>query len=249
MAASRQESVFLARLAESAERFDDMVENIRHVASFDQELTVEERNLMSVAYKNAVTSHRASWRIISSVEQKEKDKGRAAVIAAYRSSVEKDVIRICEDILGVLELHAIPSALSGESKVFFHKMAGDYYRYIAEISYSDKRKQMADKSFAAYQTASDIAAAELLATHPVRLGLALNFSVFYYDILDDATGACLLAKPAFDDAIAELDSLSEECYRDSTMILQLLRDNLLLWTSDLQNTGKSSGLEDSTGAE
>jgi 14-3-3 protein epsilon len=59
----------------------------------------------------------------------------------------------------------------------------------------------------------------------------LNFSVFYYEILNSPDRACHLAKQAFDDAIAELDSLSEESYRDSTLIMQLLRDNLTLWTS------------------
>ena len=68
-------------------------------------------------------------------------------------------------------------------------------------------------------------------THPIRLGLALNFSVFYYEILNSPDRACHLAKSAFDDAISELDSLSEESYRDSTLIMQLLRDNLTLWTS------------------
>jgi 14-3-3 protein epsilon len=71
----------------------------------------------------------------------------------------------------------------------------------------------------------------LTPTHPIRLGLALNFSVFYYEILNSPDRACHLAKQAFDDAIAELDSLSEESYRDSTLIMQLLRDNLTLWTS------------------
>jgi len=61
--------------------------------------------------------------------------------------------------------------------------------------------------------------------------LALNFSVFYYEILNAPDQACHLAKQAFDDAIAELDTLSEESYKDSTLIMQLLRDNLTLWTS------------------
>jgi len=47
-----------------------------------------------------------------------------------------------------------------------------------------------------------------------------------------------LAKTAFDDAIAELDTLSEESYKDSTLIMQLLRDNLTLWTSDMQADGE-----------
>ena len=84
-----------------------------------------------------------------------------------------------------------------------------------------------------YERASEIATAQLPPTHPIRLGLALNFSVFYYEIQNSPDKACHLAKQAFDDAIAELDTLSEESYKDSTLIMQLLKDNLTLWTSDL----------------
>merc|ERR1711882_27678 len=94
------------------------------------------------------------------------------------------------------------------------------------------RKEAAENSLVAYKTASDIAMTELPPTHPIRLGLALNFSVFYYEILNAPDKACSIAKQAFDDAIAELDTLNEESYKDSTLIMQLLRDNLTLWTSD-----------------
>lgn len=114
---------------------------------------------------------------------------------------------------------------------------GDYHRYLAEFATGDKRKESADKSLEAYKAASDVAVTELPPTHPIRLGLALNFSVFYYEILNSPDRACHLAKQAFDDAIAELDTLSEESYKDSTLIMQLLRDNLTLWTSDMQDSG------------
>lgn len=114
---------------------------------------------------------------------------------------------------------------------------GDYHRYLAEFATGDKRKDSADKSLNAYKAASDVAVTELPPTHPIRLGLALNFSVFYYEILNSPDRACHLAKQAFDDAIAELDTLSEESYKDSTLIMQLLRDNLTLWTSDMQDSG------------
>ena len=117
---------------------------------------------------------------------------------------------------------------------------GDYHRYLAEFATGDKRKDSADKSLEAYKAASDVAVTELPPTHPIRLGLALNFSVFYYEILNSPDRACHLAKQAFDDAIAELDTLSEESYKDSTLIMQLLRDNLTLWTSDMQDSGKIS---------
>jgi 14-3-3 protein epsilon len=117
---------------------------------------------------------------------------------------------------------------------------GDYHRYLAEFATGDKRKDSADKSLEAYKAASDVAVTERGGgggPHPIRLGLALNFSVFYYEILNSPDRACHLAKQAFDDAIAELDTLSEESYKDSTLIMQLLRDNLTLWTSDMQEGG------------
>jgi 14-3-3 protein epsilon len=111
---------------------------------------------------------------------------------------------------------------------------GDYHRYLAEFAAGDVRKDAATNAHDAYKHATDIAQTDLPPTHPIRLGLALNFSVFYYEILNSPDRACHLAKQAFDDAIAELDTLSEESYKDSTLIMQLLRDNLTLWTSDLQ---------------
>jgi 14-3-3 protein epsilon len=79
---------------------------------------------------------------------------------------------------------------------------GDYHRYLAEFAMGDTRKDSSDKSLEAYKSASDIAVTDLAPTHPIRLGLALNFSVFYYEILNSPDQACHLAKQAFDDAIA-----------------------------------------------
>jgi len=114
---------------------------------------------------------------------------------------------------------------------------GDYHRYLAEFATGDERKTAAEQSLVAYKAATDVAISELAPTHPIRLGLALNFSVFYYEILNAPERACQLAKQAFDEAISELDTLSEESYKDSTLIMQLLRDNLTLWTSDMQADG------------
>lgn len=237
---SREDSVYMAKLAEQAERYDEMVEAMKRVAKLDVELTVEERNLLSVAYKNVIGARRASWRIISSIEQKEENKGNenhVKRIKEYRNKVEKELSDICQDILSVLDQHLIVSSTTGESKVFYYKMKGDYHRYLAEFATGAERKSAAENSLIAYKSASDVAVTELPPTHPIRLGLALNFSVFYYEILNSPDRACHLAKQAFDDAIAELDTLSEDSYKDSTLIMQLLRDNLTLWTSDMQAAG------------
>eukprot|EP00246_Nothoceros_aenigmaticus_P014732 TRINITY_DN57_c0_g1_i1.p1 TRINITY_DN57_c0_g1~~TRINITY_DN57_c0_g1_i1.p1 ORF type:complete len:256 (+),score=47.33 TRINITY_DN57_c0_g1_i1:85-852(+) len=238
--AVRESYVYMAKLAEQAERYDEMVESMKKVAKLNVELTVEERNLLSVGYKNVIGARRASWRIMSSIEQKEESKGNeqnVKHINGYRHKVENELSRICNDILTIIDGNLIPASSSGESTVFYYKMKGDYFRYLAEFKTGNERKEAADQSLKAYQAASNTAVTDLAPTHPIRLGLALNFSVFYYEILNSPERACHLAKQAFDEAIAELDTLSEESYKDSTLIMQLLRDNLTLWTSDLQEEG------------
>ncbi|KAG5512966.1 hypothetical protein RHGRI_017548 [Rhododendron griersonianum] len=218
----------------------EMVDSMKKVAMLDIDLTVEERNLLSVGYKNVVGARRASWRILTSIEQKEESRGNdqnAKRIKEYRHKVETELTDICTDIMRVIDEHLIPSSSSGESTVFYYKMKGDYYRYLAEFKTGNDRKEVADHSMKAYQAATTTAEAELPPTHPIRLGLALNFSVFYYEILNSPERACHLAKQAFDEAISELDNLNEESYKDSTLIMQLLRDNLTLWTSDIPEDG------------
>ncbi|KAJ7489637.1 14-3-3 protein [Mycena galericulata] len=131
-----------------------MVENMKRIASSDQELTVEERNLLSVA-------------MVSSIEQKEECKGnedQVSIIKGYREKIELELAKICEDILN--------------SKVFYHGMMGDYHRYLAEFATGHKRKPSANKSLKAYNAASDVAVTKLPPMHPIRLGLTLNFSAF-----------------------------------------------------------------------
>eukprot|EP01134_Creolimax_fragrantissima_P006784 CFRG6784T1 len=247
MGDQRADAVYKAMLAEQAERYDEMVESMKFVANLGEELNIEERNLLSVAYKNGIGSRRASWRIVSSVEAKEESRGhteKVEIIKAYRQKIEEELTNVCEDIMDVIDNKLIPSAKSGESKVFYYKMKGDYYRYLAEFQAGDARRKSGDDSLEAYKAASDIAKDELQPTHPIRLGLALNFSVFYYEILNSPNQACNLAKQAFDDAIAELDNVSEDCYKDSTLVMQLLRDNLTLWTSDMQGDDKAEGKDE-----
>ncbi|MFS7959348.1 putative 14-3-3 protein [Helianthus anomalus] len=243
----RETHVYMAKLAEQAERYEGMVECMKSVAKLNVELTVEERNLLSVGYKNVIGARRASWRIMSSIEQKEESKGNesnVSLIKGYCKKVEDELAKICSDILEIIDKHLIPSSGSGEATVFYHKMKGDYYRYLAEFKTDQERKDAAEQSLKGYEArftfflaAAAAANTELPSTHPIRLGLALNFSVFYYEIMNSPERACHLAKQAFDEAIADLDSLSEESYKDSTLIMQLLRDNLTLWTSDLPEDG------------
>jgi len=228
------DNVYMAKLAEQAERYEEMVEYMKSVVKDKgSDLNLEERNLLSVAYKNVVGARRASLRIIGSIETKEKGKGseHAAQVTSYKVKVSKELDTICNDILVLLDEYLIKEGVSAEPKVFYCKMKADYYRYLAEFSEGPTKAEHSGSADGAYKAATE-SAKGLAPTHPIRLGLALNYSVFQYEVQSEQKTACDLAKQAFDEAIAELDTLDEESYKDSTLIMQLLRDNLTLWTSD-----------------
>jgi len=233
MAADKDELVQKAKLAEQAERYDDMADSMRKVTETGTELSNEERNLLSVAYKNVVGARRSSWRVISSIEQKTEGSERKQQMAKeYRAKVEAELKEICKTVLDLLDKFLLKSASTAESQVFYLKMKGDYYRYLAEVAVADERAEVIQNSYDAYDKAFTHSKESMEPTHPIRLGLALNYSVFHYEIKGAQDKACHLAKQAFDEAIAELDTLNEDSYKDSTLIMQLLRDNLTLWTSD-----------------
>jgi len=223
-ATDRSTLVDLARVAENAERYEDMCKWMRAIVENDSSaLSVEERNLLSVAYKNVIGARRASWRTLN-MEDSDPN------IETYKGQIESELETICKEVLALLSDKLIPSASGdNEAEVFYRKMAGDYYRYLAEFVEGKGYDENAREN---YEAALKTAEGSLAPTHPIRLGLALNFSVCYYEILKDQTKACDLAKSAFDDAIAKLDQLDEASYKDSTLIMQLLRDNLTLWTSE-----------------
>merc|ERR1712039_298175 len=139
----------------------------------------------------------------TSVEQKEKTKGneeQAGYAKEYVKKIEAELQKICDTILGLLDNTLIGKAGNGESKVFYQKMKADYYRYIAEFTEGDKKAKAAESARQAYEEAHTVACKDLAVTHPIRLGLALNFSVFQYEVLSNPDEACKMARTAFEDA-------------------------------------------------
>jgi len=234
----------LARVAENAERYPDMCmfmkQFVESKCTKEKELSVEERNLLSVAYKNVVGSKRSSWRTLSSGDLSEFNPDN---VAAYKTQVENELEAICNEVLKLLIDGLIGKIKSEkpETKVFYLKMCGDYYRYLAE--FLPESKSSADNAKKYYTDAMNVAKEGLPETHPTRLGLALNFSVCTYEILKKPQDARDLAKEAFDAAIEKLDTLNDASYKDSTLIMQLLRDNLTLWTSEAPDGDKTTADE------
>jgi len=234
---SREDLIFKIKLAEQSERFEDMVNFSNELIQKNAELNNDERNLISVAYKNAIGARRTAWRALAVIEAKDEEKGgkHKEVIRNYQKIVLSELEKIANDVVKIVDTNLLPKAAKGEGRVFYLKMKGDYYRYYAESLTGEKQQQVGKQAADAYQLASKEAEEDLQKTNPIRLGLALNYSVFYYEILNNPEKAISLAKSAFDGAIQELDKLEDEMYKDAASIMQLLRDNLSLWTAEKED--------------
>ena len=229
-----EEKIYLARVAEQCERYDDMIDFLQILRSKKGDLTIDERNLVSVAYKNEVTSRRSAWRAISTIASNAKYEQYADVLKKYNDQIVSEMETIWQDVKDLCDTVFIQNAEETESKVFFSKMKGDYFRYMAEVTTGGKLEEYKQAALSAYDEAQK-EAEKLIVSHPIRLGLALNFSVFHYEIMNQSKEACKLAKETFENAINAIDDMKEDEYKDAAMILQLLKDNITLWNAEFED--------------
>ena len=228
-----EEKIFLARVAEQAERFEDMVNFLKDAigAKSGEDFTVDERNLLSVGFKNLIGSQRGAIRTIGAIEQNPKYTKFSDSLQTYKRKIEGELYDKCIEIVEIVDKKCLPLASDDESKAFFQKMIGDYYRYVAESAREDKIQVVKDGALNGYNQAKTLSES-LNACNPIRLGLALNFSVFYYEVMNDHKHACELGEKALADALEKIDEVDEETFRDAKSIIELLKENLSLWKEE-----------------
>jgi len=239
---SREQLVDLCKVADQAERYDEVVKWMNIVVTKNADLSSEERTLLSVAYKNIVAIRRTAHKAISSVLAKSDNEMKKNEANAYLERIEDDLKDRCDKALDLVTEHLIPNAKNDETKVFYLKMVGDYRRYLAEAygMKPAKREEAMQASEKAYLDATELAK-NLPPTNSIRLGLALNFSVFYYEIKNAPSDAISLAKSAFENAVEHVEGMPQDELKESLLIVQLLRDNLTLWTSEADNDDEDDG--------
>ena len=229
-----EKNVYMAMLGEQCNRFEEMVEFLEDmIKNRDKDLNSDERNLLSIAYKNSVTSKRTALRTVMAYELKEKKKETSnflPFIQEYRKKIEDELTATCQNVLNSIDAHLLKRAEDTEAKVFYYKMKGDYNRYVAEYAQGDLKQKVGEEAKNAYGEATALVK-DLSAHHPIALGLALNYSVFYYEVLNDHETACKIAKETLDSADKELANVNDENdeYQDAISIINLLRDNLEMW--------------------
>ena len=181
---SLEEYIFMARVAEQAERFDDMVTYLTDVVnSKNEDFTTEERNLLSVGFKNQIGSKRTAIRTISAIEQNPKYSKFNGALGEYKKRIEGELYDQCMSIVNIVKEKCLGKCTTDETKAFFQKMIGDYYRYVAECAAADKIDAVKEGALEAYSKSSELVAS-LNACNPITLGLALNFSVFHYEVMN-----------------------------------------------------------------
>lgn len=220
------------KICQVAERWDDMAKIMKAVVNSVTELRPAERNLLSLAYKNIVGAKRASWRVLSSIEKRVEGTQRKKQLSKeFRIKIESEITDCCSELLKILE-RTLNNTEDIESRIFYLKMRGDYYRYLAEVTRYDKHGDVYQLAKQAYEEALELAKENVSAAHPVRLGLLLNFSVFYHEILNLQGAAVDIARDGYNQAELDLVNVKVESYDDSALIIQLLKDNVALWTAD-----------------
>jgi 14-3-3 protein epsilon len=237
MADRYEKQVYLAMLAEQCNRFEDMMEFLEEmVKGKKDDLSSDERNLLSIAYKNTISLRRQAIRTLLAYEMKEKKRDESLYlnyIREYKEKVEKELEDLCLKIIKNIDTYLIARSADNEAKVFYHKMIADYYRYIAENVSGDAKKNYSDLSKKSYEEATKYAK-ELPISNPIKLGLALNYSVFFYEVYNDQETACSIAKETLDQVKSELSNVDEDDdeYKDAFSIINLLQENLNMWTTE-----------------
>ncbi|GJY61006.1 14-3-3 protein 7 [Tanacetum coccineum] len=194
------------------------------------QLTAEERKVLFFGYEEVIGAKLEKWRKVSKIKNSG-DMHFVSLAKEYLKRVESEITEKCHEILATVD-YLLSRSKTKKAAVFYHKMKGDYYSYLAEVKRHADREEATSQSLKAYEAATAIAESHLTPTNPIRLGLALNFSAFLYEIMANTERARNMAIQASKDAAAELDSLDQKSHQECSLIMQLIEDNLTLWTPD-----------------
>ena len=227
-----ERKIFMARVADQSERYEDMVDFLEQIiGESSEDVSMDVKNLLSVGFKNLISAQRSAYKTVQAIEQNKKYAEYSSNCAEYKERISKELESNCQKIINIVDEKCLPKASDDEAKVFYLKMIGDYYRYTAETATGDKLSEVTEKAKEFYEKATEAAKA-LKPYNSNKLGLALNFSVFHYELKNDSSTACKIAEEALNGARDEIDNMDNDEARDALSIIELLKENLDLWKED-----------------
>ena len=224
----------LAQVAEEAERYEDASKYMEDlIKKKKDDLTKEEKNIFYNSNKYIINSKRCSLRSTHLIEEKEKKHSSQyiPIVTNFKNILESEIIDVCKNIINLINNYLLKKTITDESKIFYLKMKGDYCRYLCEIINSNENQNYIDESEKSYKEANDLAQ-NLHWTNSVRLGLSLNYSVFYYEIKKNVNQAIKIGKEAIKGAKKQNDKIKEDEDKDALLTLQTLKENILIWDKE-----------------
>ena len=226
--------ISLSKITEEAELYEDTKKYMEEVIKMKKEdLTSEERELFCTAYKDSVSFRRSGWRMISDIEERENrhKSNFLHLILDLKSQLETEITNLCNHMFEIIDNYLLNKANSDEAKTFYYKLKGDYYRYLAEIANKNDNSDVIDNAKINYDKANEFAN-KLPVNNIVRLGLSLNYSVFYYEIKGDKEMGRIIAQNAIDNVgvLKKNESGSE-----LVQIIKTMQENINMWKAEPRN--------------
>lgn len=205
---------------------------LKNLSENQSELTLDDINAISRICKGKMDSIRKAWKTIYLAEQKERGKGRddrSAPLLEFRKKIEVEITSISKEVIDIIQKSLINRTTDTSLRGLLFRMVGDYWRYLTEIQRGYDRRESTGKALSAYQEAEDLIVACCGPASAIRLSLMLNMAVFKFEILSEPDEALALAQKAYEEGISCVDTLHEDAYSDSILLLQMMHRTIVSW--------------------
>ena len=232
---SREELIFLSKLYTKAELYKEVINFIKEFIKLNPKIEKEECDIISTGFKNMISDKRASWFTLNSMEHKEKKKKRNTVkeIKEIKNHIENEIRETCKELQDLIDKELLPKNEEDEILVFLYKLKADYFRYICEFAEGNEYQDNLIKAEEYYKKAYEIADKKLPIINCNRVSVALNYAIFLYEIKKDKKSGFDIAQNTFKESMKFIDDLEKPKYRDTLLIIQLLKENIIFWNSEM----------------
>ena len=232
---SREEYIYLSKLYTKAEEYKKVLEFIEEFIKLNPKLDKEECDIVSTGFKNMISDKRSSWFTLNSMERKEKKKKKNTVkeIKEIKSHIENELRETCNKLQEIIDKYLLPNNEEDDTIVFLLKLKADYFRYICEFAEGKEFEYNLNKAEEYYKKAFEISEKKLPIINCNRVSIGLNYAIFLYEVKKDRMAGFDVAQNIFKESMKFIDDLEKSKFRDTLLIIQLLKENIIFWNSEM----------------
>ena len=232
---TREELIFLSKLYTKAELYKEVINFIKEFIKLNPKLEKEECDIISTGFKNMISEKRSSWFTLQSMERKEKKKKKNTIkeIKEIKNHIENEIRETCKELQDLVDKELLPKNEEDEVLVFLYKLKADYFRYICEFAEGNELLDNLIKAEEFYKKAYEIADKKLPIINSNRVSVALNYAIFLYETKKDKKNGFDIAQNTFKESMKFIEDLEKPKYRDTLLIIQLLKENIIFWNSEM----------------